>query len=254
MADFNNWCVIGASVHFNGHEARVLTAIDDSAGIATLIDVLPSAYAKTESLAVIAERFGKDGVAKFFRNKLPTKANARSGDVGEILATAYLNEECQYVVGPSRLIQRDHQEWAMRGDDVLGARRDGSGQLCIVKVEAKSRLSMGVGTVNAARAGLARNDEMPSPHSLTQFAERLLSTPDSQIGYAVLEMQLLDGVRPEVVDHLMFLFTESDPSAHVESDLNAYAGRVSQLTITLRVADHQRFIGEAYEGVTTGGS
>ena len=142
----------------------------------------------------------------------------------------------------------------MRGDDVLGARLDANGNLRITKAEAKSRVTLGDGAVKAAREGLARNDELPSPHSLTQFAERLLPTADSHIGEAVLAMQLSDGVRPDCVGHLMFLFTGSDPSRHVAADLNAYSGSVPQLTVTLRVKGHQKFIKDAYEEVTTGGS
>ena len=142
----------------------------------------------------------------------------------------------------------------MRGDDVLGARLDSSAKLGITKAEAKSRATLGEATVKAAREGLARNDELPSPHSLTQFAERLLPTADSHIGEAVLAMQLADGVRPDRVGHLMFLFTGGDPSTHVAADLNAYSGSVPQLTITLRVNGHQDFIKEAYEEATTGGS
>ena len=58
----------------------------------------------------------------------------------------------------------------MRGDDVLGARLDSDGKLRIAKAEAKSRVRVDEKTVKAAREGLARNDELPSPHSLTQFA------------------------------------------------------------------------------------
>ena len=254
MADFNEWCTLGTLVPIGDHHAGVLESSDDTKGSAALAASLPNAYAESNSLAMVAERFGKGGVAKFLRNKLPTKASARSGDMGEILATAYLHEECGYVVGPSRLIQRDHQEWAMRGDDVLGAKFDSKGQLHITKAEAKSRATVRSGTVQAARQGLARNDEFPSPHSLAQFAERLLPTADSHIGEAVLTMQLSDGVRPDRVGHLMFLFTGSDPTALVAADLKTYSGSVSQLTVTLRVKGHQKFIKDAYERVASDGS
>lgn len=254
MAGFSNWCTLGTLVPIGGHQAGVIESSDDAKGSATLAASLPNAYAESNSLAIVAERFGKAGVAKFLRNKLPTKASARSGDMGEILATAYLHEECGYVVGPSRLIQRDHQEWAMRGDDVLGAKFDSKGRLHVTKAEAKSRATLGAATVKEARQGLARNDEFPSPHSLAQFAERLLPTADSRIGEAVLTMQLSDGVRPDRVGHLMFLFTRSDPSALVAGDLKAYPGPVSQLTVTLRVKGHQKFIKDAYDRVVTDGS
>jgi hypothetical protein len=254
MTDFDEWCTLGTPVPIGKHEAVVLKSYNDAKGSATLGASLPNAYAETDSLAMVAERFGKDGVAKFLRNKLPTTPGARSGDMGEILATAYLHEECGYVVGPSRLIQCDHQEWPMRGDDALGAKLDSNGELHITKAEAKSRVTLREATVKEARQGLSRNGEFPSPHSLTQFAERLLPTADSRIGEAVLIMQLSDGLRPGHVGHLMFLFTASDPSAHVAADLQAYSGSVSQLTVTLRVEGHQKFIKDAYDGVTTCGS
>ena len=138
----------------------------------------------------------------------------------------------------------------MRGDDVIGARIDDS-ELHLVKTEAKSRVNIGVTTIKAAREGLSRNGEMPSPHSLSQFATRLLKTSDHEIGEAVLDVQLTDGVRPDHVGHLMFLLTGGDPSAHVSTDLKTYAGAVPQLTVTLRVQLHQKFINDAFDEVVT---
>ncbi|ALV41973.1 hypothetical protein AU252_13060 [Pseudarthrobacter sulfonivorans] len=246
---FDSWCSKGVLTSIAGQASSQIDSHDDATGVAVLAAKLPDAYAETTALALIAERHGKPGVAAFLRHRLPTKKSARSGDMGEILATAYLAEERGYVVGPSRLIDRDHQEWAMRGDDVLAARIDAGSELRIVKAEAKSRVTVGGATVKEAREGLARNAEMPSPHSLSQFATRLLKTSDREIGEAVLDLQLTDGVRPDRVRHLMFLLTAGDPSAHVGADLKAYAGTVPQLTVTLRVQQHQKFINDAYDKV-----
>lgn len=249
MIEYGAWCTLGVPVSIGVHQAGTLEAQADATGVALVTAMLPEAYADTTALALIAERYGKPGVATFLRDRLPTKKNARSGDMGEILATVYLNEECGYVVGPSRLIDRDHQEWAMRGDDVIAARIDDDSKLYLVKAEAKSRVKLGAVTVKEAREGLARNDEMPSPHSLSQFASRLLNTSDHTVGEVVIDVQLMGGVRHRQVGHLMFLFTSGDPSAPVKADLEAYDGSVRQLTITLRVQDHQTFINDAYNGV-----
>lgn len=252
--DLRNWCSIGARTSIGSHQAGVIESFDDATGVATLAAALPGAYAESGSLALIARRLGKDGVAKFLSNKLPTKAAARSGDMGEVLATAYLHEEHGWVVGPSRLIQRDHQQWAMRGDDVLGAKLDAEAKALVIKAEAKSRITLAKSTVTEARKGLAREKEMPSAHSLTQFAERLLPTADAEVGEAVLTMLLLDEVRADRVSHLMFLFTSNDPGKHVIADLQGYTGAVPQLTITLRVHGHKKFIADAYELVITDGA
>lgn len=249
MIEFGTWCSQPTLTSLDSHKFGMLESQDDPTGVALTAAALPAAYADRSALALVAERHGKPGVAAFLRDRLPTKKSARSGDMGEILATAYLDEECGYVVGPSRLIDRDHQEWAMRGDDVLAARIDEDSGLHLVKAEAKSRVIVGDATVKAAREGLARNDEMPSPQSLSQFATRLLRASDVEVGEAVLDVQLTSGVRPEHVGHLMFLLTGGDPSAHVSADLKGYTGVVPQLTITLRVQHHQAFINEAFDEV-----
>ena len=248
---FDGWCSKTALTSIAGHKVGTIDSHNDPAGVALLVDKLPGAYADTEALALIAEKYGKPGLGDFLRNRMPTKRNARSGDMGEILATAYLEEECGYIVGPSRLIDRDHQEWAMRGDDVLAARVDDQSGLHLVKAEAKSRTAVGSATIKAARDGLARNDEMPSPHSLSQFATRLLKTSDSEIGEAVLDVQLTNGLRPAQLGHLMFLLTSGDPSTHICADLQAYTGAIPQLTITVRVQKHQKFINDAFDEVVT---
>lgn len=247
MTDFENWCQPAIFVDIKNHTSGVLISNDDAVGIDAVAATLAQKYAKTETLAFIAEKLGKEKVSEFLRNKFPTNASARSGDMGEILATSYLHEERGYVVGPSRLIHRDHQEWAMRGDDVLGARVGPTSRVQLAKVEAKSRIAMTEGVVEQAREGLQRADGLPSPHSLTQFAERLQGTSEEAIGEAVLRLQLVEGIRPDVMTHLMFLFTMNDPSEFVEDDLTDYAGPIKQLAMTLRVNAHQDFIRTAYD-------
>jgi hypothetical protein len=253
MTDFGSWCTKATLVPVGAHHAGVIQSVNDGAGVDAVVDTLPAEYAETDSLALIADRLGKAGVAAFLRNKMPTKASARSGDMGEILATSYVYEECGYEVGPSRLIQRDHQEWAMRGDDVLGVKLGPQSELELIKVEAKSRKALGKATVKEARKGLDRNGEMPSPHSLTQFAERLLTSATPELGEAVLDLQLTNGLRPSHVKHLMFLFTSGDPSANVTADLTGYQGPIPQRTITLRVDGHQEFIKDAFQKVISVG-
>lgn len=142
----------------------------------------------------------------------------------------------------------------MRGDDVLAARINEDSKVHIVRAEAKSRINLGQKTVKEAREGLTRNSEMPTPQSLSQFAHRLLKSSDSEMGEAVLDLQLVEGVRSDRVGHLMFLLTSGDPSSHVAADLTAYAGMVPQLTITLQVQHHQKFIKDAYDKVVGSGS
>lgn len=254
MASYKEWCEPCRATHVNAHVINVLVSASDEVGVATLVAQLPSRYAETKSLTRIAERFGKSQVSRFLQDKIPTTQGARSGDLGEILATAFLEEYCGHVVGPSRLIQRDHQEWAMRGDDVLGASLDSSSKVHLIKGEAKSRAQARAATVAEARDGLQRSDGLPSPHSLTQFAERLLNTVDDNLGERILGLQLVEGIRSDDVTHLMFLFTGNDPISHVKADLAAYDGDIPQQAVILRVQAHQDFVRAVYEGALSDGT
>lgn len=254
MTNYKQWCEPPKVISVGSHSIGVLVSIDDEVGIGAVAAHLPSRYAETESLARIAERFGKAKVSEFLRNKLPQTQRARSGDLGEILATAYLEEDCRYIVGPSRLIHRDHQEWAMRGDDVIGAKFDSASNVLLIKGEAKSRARALASVVEEARQGLQREGVLPSPHSLTQFAERLLNTADDALGEAILELQLAQGVRPKIVIHLMFLFAGNDPSNHVRADLATYGGVVAQQAVILQVQAHQDFVRRAFEKAIADGA
>ena len=216
-------------------------------GINAVSAILPQSYATNQNLSRIAKRRGKNGVAKLLNNKMPKTKGSRSGDMGEILGTAYVNTVLGYKTGPSRLIQRDHQEWALRGDDVLGARLDGSA-VELVKVEAKSRVKARESAIISARQGLQRNGDLASPHSLTQFAERLLET-DEALSDAINDLLQENGVRPQQLMHVMFIFTQNDPTTHVNSDLKSYNGSVTQTTVTVRVKAHQDFIANSYDSV-----
>lgn len=244
---FTPWCKPPHDEAVGNHTARLLVSRDDEVGIDAVVSVLPRSYAKKKNLRRIAERHGKNGVANLLSNKVPTTQRSRSGDMGEILGTAYVQTTLGYSTGPSRLIERDHQEWALRGDDILGARLNGQA-LELVKVEAKSRAQARKATITEAREGLRRNGDLASPHSLTQFAERLLKR-DEVLSDAINDVLQNDGLRPEQLAHVMFIFAGNHPITHVRDDLNAYEGRVAQTTVTVRVGAHQDFIAKSYTAV-----
>lgn len=248
MTDFfSSWCEPPADETVGKHLSRLLASKDDDAGIAAVVTLLPRTYAKRKNLKRIAKRHGKEGVAKLLSNKMPKSKNGRSGDMGEILGTAYVETAMGYSTGPSRLIERDHQEWALRGDDVLGMRLNGQ-KLELVKVEAKSRAKASKVAVEQAREGLRRNGDLASPHSLTQFAERLLKT-DEALSDALNDVLQRSGLRPRQLAHVMFIFSGTHPVSHVRDDLKAYEGKVVQMTVTVRVDAHQEFIRKSYDSV-----
>ena len=71
-------------------------------------------------MASTLERLGKPAAAEKLRIKLPQVTKIRSGDIGEILTTDYIDEETVFSVPIKKLRWKDHRNMAMRGDDVIG--------------------------------------------------------------------------------------------------------------------------------------
>ncbi|WP_104167516.1 hypothetical protein [Arthrobacter sp. SX1312] len=250
MTDFfSTWCNAPTDEAVGDHTARVFASNDDAIGVAAVAAILPQAYATTKNLELVAELRKKKGVAKLLSMKVPKTKTGRSGDMGEILGTEYVKSTLGYSTGPSRLIQRDHQEWALRGDDVLGGRVRGK-KVELVKVEAKSAINAPKSLIEQARSGLLRNDDLASPHSLAQFAERLLET-EEDLGRAINIVLLDDGLRAGHLSHVMFILTENDSKIGdiIRDDLRAYSGKVKQTTVTVRVEAHKAFIADSYDKV-----
>ncbi len=65
--------------------------------------------------------FGRKDLAAKLSTVLPVSKRQRSGDLGEILATEYVNlKEWDYQVPVLRLRWKDSRELPMRGEDVIG--------------------------------------------------------------------------------------------------------------------------------------
>ena len=155
---------------------------------------LPEAYADTTAPCTRSPSgTGRPGLAATFSaTELPTRPSARSGDMGEGSSRRPISMMKRgYVVGPSRLIHRDHQEWAMRGDDRTRGKEESSAPTVgcgLSEGEAKSRPRPWAKTLSPRLAKAWRaTARCRRRNSLAQFANRLLSTADSDVGDAILE-------------------------------------------------------------------
>jgi Cap4 SAVED domain len=254
MTRFSSWCNKAQREVVNGHDLTVLVSSDHDAGVAALSVHLPTQYTAAKRLAQIARTQNKPESSEYLRRKFPANPNSRSGDMGEILGTAFIAEELGFEVGPSRLSCRDHKEWAMRGDDILGARLTGKGKVEIFKGEAKSRASARTRTITDARAGLDREGGLPTAHSLTQFADRLFDAGHEDLADTIEDAMKKPGVRPNQVTHMIFVFAGNSVGQLLKTDLNGYAGMFAQHSVAVQVKEHQRFIREAYEGAIANGA
>jgi hypothetical protein len=251
MLYFSDWCV-EEHEEVGGHALRMLTVADGCHDTARdlAVSVVPEHYASTEKLSRIFEKLGKEAVANFLRTNLPTKTSLRSGDLGEILATEYIDERTEFSTPVKRLRWKDHREMAMRGDDVIGIILPGEGERPrFLKVEAKSEASLKTRTVEKARDSLDGDNGLPSSHALSFMSQRLFEMGRKELADAIDYAQLKDGIVVGQVKHMAFVFSGNNPGAFLRADLENYGGPIRQQSVGLRINDHQEFIANVFDGV-----
>jgi hypothetical protein len=251
MLDFSTWCEFAEHDVANHHLGVMKGRAQHlAAGRAMIAKLVPDHYASEEHIARALERLGKQAAADFIRGKLPITKNIRSGDLGEILATEYIDAHTDFAVPIKRLRWKDHRNMAMRGDDVIGLDLDAATQrLRFLKAESKSRVSLTAGVVAEAREVLEKDGGLPSPHALSFVSARLLEAGDTGLCDAIDEAQLKHGITADSVTHLLFTFSGNDPADFLEASLEAYAGDIAQSGIGLHVTTHGDFIADIYDQV-----
>lgn len=252
MAQFENWChSVDESVGI--HFRRVMTgqAAHLPTGIQATAEIVPSHYASEEQVARALARLGKPAAAALIQGKLPTTKAIRSGDLGEIYATEWIDSHSGGYRAPiKRLRWRDHRNMAMRGDDVIGILQDAQTQrLHFLKTEAKSRIALTAQVLNDARAGLDKDGGLPSAHALSFISARLLELAILPLADAIDDALLKHGISHQNVRHLLFTFSGNAPDALLAASLQAYPGPINQWGVGLRVEGHAAFIGAVYDRV-----
>jgi hypothetical protein len=253
---FADWCT-KAEEEIGDHSLAVLTATaqDLHLGRDAAAEVLPTHYASEQRIAALLARLGKSASAAFIRQKLPEGPRIRSGDLGEIFATEYVSEQTTYTVPIKRLRWKDHRNMAMRGDDIIAVNRPPKGPpLQFLKAEAKSYAWLTSQVITRARDALNNHGGLPSPHALAFVADRLRDIGNVRLADAIDNAQLVEGILPAQVCHMLFVFCGNDPLELLRADLTAYRRRIRQLSVGLRIATHQRFISDVYAKVIADGN
>jgi len=252
LVQFNEWCITANAV-VGVHSLSLLTGENDrlETGIEETATVVPGHYAAEEQVSRALARLGKPAAAALIQGKLPTTKGIRSGDLGEIYATEWIDAHCVgYSVPIKRLRWKDHRNMAMRGDDVIAINVDPeSNRLRFLKAEAKSRVRLTGQTLADARMGLDKDGGRPSAHALAFISARLFELGELPRADAIDDALLKHGIPTQNVRHLLFTFSDNDPSALLTTTLAAYQGGVPQLSVGLRVDGHAAFIGAVYERV-----
>lgn len=251
---FDQWCD-EAPAAAGAHDLRILTVrpADIAVGVTAVAARVPGHYASEEHIARVMAKLGKPASAKLVREKLPTTKQIRSGDLGEIIATEYIEAKTGYSAPINRLRWKDHRNMALRGDDVIAMRLDDHNALHFLKAEAKSRVTLPDAVLTEARTALEKHNGLPSPHALTFISARLLEAGETDLADAVDEAMLKSGITPDKVCHMLFTLSGNDPTTQLQTALNGYAGTILQKGVGMRVAAHAAFVNDVYQKVIDDG-
>lgn len=249
---FDDWC-LSVDALIGNHSRRVMTgqAANLPRGIQATAAAIPGHYASEEQIARALARLGKPAAAALIEGKLPTTKAIRSGDLGEIFATEWIEANSGGYHAPiKRLRWKDHRNMAMRGDDVIGIMQVPQTQrLYFLKTEAKSRAILTAQVLEDARASLDKDGGLPSAHALSFISARLIELGNLTLADAIDDAQFKHGIPVQNVRHLLFTFSGNPPDALLATYLLAYPGSINQCGIGLHVPGHATFIGAVYDRV-----
>ncbi len=246
---FDDWC---ESQHLAPAPTRRLHVLAEKNGgrvsVASQIDqTIASHYEDPQRFSDRIKRLGYPRAAEVLKLMLPRSEKARSGHLGEILATeavpAFLGK---FTVPTKRLRWTDGRESALRGEDLLGLSRENN-RVRFLKGESKSRKNLSPSTVADARKALDANDGRPSQHALGFIMQRLFDLQRDDLALVFEEFMLRKTIPKDQLVHLTFILSGNDASTALTDDLNSYAGGIEQHAVAMRIADHQEFIKQVYE-------
>ena len=247
---FREWLQCSQST-VGRHSLRVITERDASrsAVLDELRELVRGHYVDPKLTARRIASLGAPKTAALMREHVPTRMNARSGDLGEVLATEVAEQELQYEVPIRRLQWKDGRDMALRGDDIIGLARDGKDKLLILKGESKSRAALSTAVLNEAGGALDSDRGRPTRHSVLFIAERLREFGDDDLAEE-LEEAVLASFRGTPVAHMLVVLTGSPPKNLLETHLQGAATKKRvRHAVGIRIRDHAKFIDLLFKGL-----
>lgn len=191
------------------------------------------------SLDILTRIGGCPEAEAFIRNKVPTDKRVMSGDLGEILASEYIDQCTDFQVPIKRLRWKDDRNTTMRGNDVLAIVVSQT-ECRLLKAESKSRMTLQASVVGEAVDGLAKHSGRPNPSSLAFISARLREQGNDELAKVFEELQ--SGLlKAHMVEHLVFTFSGNDPTEHLKKHISSKRARRRHL-VGCVVSGHQDFI------------
>jgi hypothetical protein len=250
MTLFVGWCKCERSDTGRKHLLKYTEKVGGRAAItANLPTVLRSHYDDARRIADDVAKLGYTKAAALLAERMPRSKKARSGELGEILATELVEESLGYRVPIRRLRYKDGREMALRGDDFIGVVVEADSTLRFAKGESKSRANLSLAAITEARTALSRDAGRPTPTSILFVADRLmdLGGDEEVLGRAIRDEVAARVVPAARIEHILFTISGNPMPQALADDLANAANERPHTVIHVCVPDHQDFIKSSYE-------
>lgn len=188
MPLFDEWCENDSQTDKRKKFWKLTEMTGGRAAIkARLAATVRSHYDSLERIASDVRTLGYEAAAAILSERLPRGKKARSGDIGEILASEFAEEKLEFNIPVRRMRFKDGREVALRGDDFIGVTQDTDDNLWLLKGESKSRVVLAKSPIADARRVLNRDHGRCTPSSLLFIADRLLDRggDDEKLGRTI---------------------------------------------------------------------
>ena len=194
--------------------------------------------------AIILQAGGYTKAAAVIANSLPTNKRTRSGDLGELLATEYIDAQTAFLIPIRKLRWKSDREMPMHGNDVVAVDPT-QDPVRVLKGECKSRAVFGAAVVKEAAKALDKDSGRPNPSTLAFIAKRLYEDKRDAEADVYRDLQSKAAIRPKQVTHLIFALCGNDPSAHLKATPKPRAG-IKRETAAIVITDHGAFIEKVF--------
>lgn len=218
--------------------------------IKAVSEILPTHYVSEKTLQSRLEKLGSSKSLKLLIQQLPEKKISRSGELGEILATEYVNDELEYEIPIKKLRHKDSREQSLRGDDLIGF-IDKENSLKFLKGEVKSRERITLSVIKELEEQLEKDQGRPDRHSLLFIAERLRELNNTSLADKIEGILAKESIKQEDIKHLGFTFSGNCPKQIHLKNLEEYNGKFKRILVGLHIEDHQNFIKTVYQEAVT---
>ena len=188
---------------------------------------------------------GYEKSAEVLKNSLPTNKRTQSGDMGELLATEYVNSQTDFTMPIKKLQWKSDRQMPMHGNDVLGLNYTTSPRQ-ILKCECKSRNQFGDNAVTEASDGLNQFDGRPNPSTISFITKRLLEQNKDDEAKIWSELQTKDPLPAKNLTQMVFALGGNDPTPALAKCPKAKAKGIQRKHAAIRLSAYSDFMKAVY--------